>query len=333
MKRLLLIVVAIAAGALAFLYIRQTRRAAVEQAQANAASQQIASAHSDAEQQAAQLRREQARLAEVNAQLNEKLRAAKEREQSLKTNAATASKHGPSPMAAMMRDPSMRDTMKRQGQDGARRAAKQLLTTNLMQRLALDETQAAALTNLVLKKSSLGFDFMFSMMTGELDEAGLAAQGRKTREEMNAADAGVRALLGDERYQTFESAEKSQPERDRVRNFSARLAESGTPLPVDAQEQLVAVLFEERQKFSFTVDYNDPLKFDYEHLREYFSDERIDAFFAESEQLNERILARVQSLLTPEQAEVLRGALRDQVQKGRFTAKSTNAMLGQRAAR
>ena len=333
MKRLLLIVVAIAAGALAFLYIRQTRRAAAEQAQAKAAVQQVAATRNDAEQQAAQLRREQARLAEVNAQLNDKLRAAKKREQAQKTNAASPSKSDPSPMAAMLRDPAMRDTIRRQGQDGARRSVKQLLTTNLMQRLALDEAQATSLTNLVLKKATLGFDFMFSMMTGELDEAALAAAGRKTREEMNAADAGVRALLGDERYQTFESAEKSQPERDRVRNFASRLAESGNPLPAHAQEQLVASMFEERQKFPFTVDYNDPLKFDYEHLREYFSDERIDAFFAESEQLNERILARVQSLLTPAQAEVLRGALRDQVQKGRFTAKSTNAMLGQRAAR
>lgn len=333
MKRLLLIVVAIAAGALAFLYIRHARRAAAEQTQAKAAAQQVAAIRSDAEQQAAQLRREQARLAEVNAQLNEKLRAARERELARKTNAPAPSKTDPSPMAAMLRDPAMRDTMKRQGQDGARRAAKQLLSTNLMQRLALDETQAASLTNLVLKKAMSGFDFMFSMMTGELDEAGLAAQGRKTREAMNAADGDVRALLGDERYQTFESAEKSQPERDRVRNFTSRLAESGNPLPAAAQEQLITAMFEERQNFPFTVDYNDPLKFDYEHMREYFSDERIDAFFAESEQLNERILARVQSLLTPEQAEVLRGALRDQVQKGRFTAKSTNAMLGQRAAR
>ena len=90
---------------------------------------------------------------------------------------------------------------------------------------------------------------------------------------------------------------------------------------------------EERSNFKFAVDYNDTSQIDYEHFHDFYSEDKMNNYFHEMEQLNDRILQRAQAILPAEQAAELQEVLKLQLQKGKYVVKSTNAMLGKNAGR
>jgi len=337
MKKIIPIVLVAVAATFGFLYRQQTRKAAEKEAQAAAAKRELAEAEVEAERQEQRNRSEQARLSAANAQLAEKVARVARSERARATNPpsydasanATKTKH---PMAEMLRDPDMKEVFRKQARESVARGVKELVSSNLVQQLGLTKEQTVALKKLLAQKGTLGFDFMMPVMTGELDEVGLAELGRKTRAGMAALTDELKALLGDEGYKTFEAHEKSQPDRDRLDRFAVRLKEAGQVLSPDQRDQLLAAMAEERNNFKFVVDYNDTSQIDYEHFHDFYSDDKMNNYFKEMEQLNDRILQRAQAILPAEQATELQEVLKLQLQKGKYVVKSTNAMLGQRAA-
>jgi hypothetical protein len=205
----------------------------------------------------------------------------------------------------------------------------QVVNRDLIRQLNLNEEQAAALKALVVRKNSAGMEFMMSMMTGELDEAGMAGQGRKVKEGIAAADTEIKAFLGDEAYKTFEWQEKSQPERERVSKFATRCDKSQLPLLPEQQDQLLAAMFEERVRFPFQIDFEDPASFDFAHFNDFFSEENFDIHFQEVEQVNEKIAQRAQAFLTPGQLAQFKAMQQEHLAQSRFTVKTTQALLGQ----
>ena len=338
MKKIIPIVLVVATVALGFLYRQQSRKAAENEAQAAAAKQQLAEAETEAEKREQRNQSEQARLSTANAQLAEKVARVARPEPASTTNPpsqgasadATKPKH---PMAEMLRDPDMKEVFRKQAKESVARGVKELVSNDLVRQLSLTKEQTVELKKLLTQKGTLGFDFMMPVMTGELDEAGLAELGRKTKADMTALTDELKTLLGDEGYKTFEAHEKTQPDRDRVEKFTARLKETGQVLSPAQRDQLLAAMAEERNNFKFAVDYNDTSQIDYEHFHDFYAEDKMNTYFQEMEQLNDRILQRAQSILPAEQAAELQEVLKLQLQKGKYVVKSTNAMLGKNAGR
>jgi hypothetical protein len=338
MKKIIPIVLVAVAVTFGFLYRQQTRKAAEKEAQAETAKRELAEAEAEAQSQEQRAQSEQARLSAANAQLAERVARVSRSEQASTTSPST---QGPSadaakpkhPMAEMLRDPDMKEVFRKQARESVARGVKELVSTNLVQRLDLTKEQTAELKKLLTQKGTLGFDFMMPVMTGELDEAGLAELGRKTRADMGTLTDELKVLLGDEGYKAFEAYEKTQPDRDRLDRFAVRLKETGLALSPDQHDQLLAAMAEERNNFKFAVDYNDASQIDYEHFHDFYSGDKMNTYFQEMEQLNDRILQRAQAILPAEQAAELQEVLKLQLQKGKYVVKSTNAMLGKNAGR
>ena len=85
---------------------------------------------------------------------------------------------------------------------------------------------------------------------------------------------------------------------------------------------------EERNNFKFAVDYNDTAQIDYEHFHDYYAEDKMNNYFTEMEQLNNRMTQRAQELLPAEQAVEFQEILKAQLQKGKYVVKTTQAMLG-----
>src|SRR5258706_2594193 len=151
--------------------------------------------------------------------------------------------------------------------------------------------------------------------------------GLRAKQERTAADADIRNLLGKDGYDYFDRYERSDAERGRVRGFRSQFADAGQPLSSDQEQQLIAAMYEERQKFRFSIDYDDPGSFDYTHLDEYFSEENMNRFFAEREQLNEQTLARAQTILAPDQLPEFERLLREHLERGKTTVRMTQALF------
>jgi hypothetical protein len=338
MKKILLIALVAAAITLGFLYRQQTRETAAKEAETAAAKRELAEAEAEAERREQRNQSEQARLSAANAQLAEKVARVTRSEPASTTNPpsqgpsadATKPKH---PMAEMLRDPDMKEVFRKQARESVARGVKELVSTNLVQQLGLTKEQTVELKKLLTQKGTLGFDFMMPVMTGELDEAGLAELGRKTKADMSAITDELKTLLGEDDYKMFEAHEKTQPDRDRLDRFAARLKETGQGLSPDQRDQLLAAMAEERNNFRFAVDYNDTSQIDYEHFHDFYSEDKMNNYFQEMEQLNDRILQRAQAILPAGQAAELQEVLKLQLQKGKYVVKSTNAMLGKNAGR
>jgi hypothetical protein len=64
-----------------------------------------------------------------------------------------------------------------------------------------------------------------------------------------------------------------------------------------------------------------------DRLPEIFSEESLDQFIREMEQLNNRIILRAQSILPPQQSGEFAQALRDHFESSKMTVKMTNALF------
>jgi hypothetical protein len=336
MKKIIIVALLVVASALGFLYWQQSRQAADKQAEAAAAKQRLAEAEVEAERQEQRSEAEQARLSAINAQLAEKAAKAARLEQARLTNTPASPATGAKtehPMAAVLKDADMKEVMRKQARESVARSVKQLVSTNLIQELGLNEEQTATLKQLLTRKGTLGFDFLMPVMTGELDEASLAELGRKTRAAMAALTEDLRSFLGEESYRTFEAYEKTQPDRERVDKFVSRQAEAGQPLTPEQQRQLLAAMSEERSNFRFAIDYSDSSQIDYEHFHDFYAKDKMENYFREMEQLIERISQRAQSVLPADQAAEFNDLLKAQLHQSKFVVKTTNAMLDKHATR
>src|SRR6266545_2786684 len=190
MKKIIPITLVSVVIALGFLSWRQNRRATEQQAEAVAAKQQLAQVEAEAQEQEHRNQSEQARLSAVNARLAAKAADAARLEQSRATPPPSTAAADPAkpkhPMAEMLQDPDMKDVLRKQARDAVARSVKELVSSNLIQQLGLTKEQAGELKKLLSQRGTLGFDFMMPVMTGELDDAGLAELGRKTKADMAA---------------------------------------------------------------------------------------------------------------------------------------------------
>ena len=170
----------------------------------------------------------------------------------------------------------------------------------LFQQLNLTPDQTAALKDLLQKKMSVGADAGMSMLDGSLDAAQRVDLAKQMKSETDDYDAQIKQFLGDDNYQVFQAYEKTTPDRMTVSQFSDQLSGSATPLSSDQQQQLIQMMSDERNGFKWTADYNNknPLNGDFASM---FSEDKINQFAKEKDQLDQQILARAQQMLTPEQ--------------------------------
>jgi hypothetical protein len=232
-------------------------------------------------------------------------------------------------LSAIFRDAAMQEMMKDEARLGAARNVKALFNAGLAQQLHLNDQQSAALRDLLLQKSALFWEHMLlPMMTGELDEAGMAAAGKLLKQSFEENTAQLRALLGNDGYDVYQWFEKTQPDRDHAGQFSKQFAQEGQALSEDQQAELLGIMTDERSNFRFSFDLGDPAQLDLEHWYDNFTNDRIETFGMELQQLNERVLQRARAVLNPEQTTLLQSFLNRQLQKGRLTMLTTTAALG-----
>ncbi|MGH7993113.1 MAG: hypothetical protein ACREDQ_06330, partial [Limisphaerales bacterium] len=163
-------------------------------------------------------------LAETEAGAAEQSKKAEHLEQSLavaKTN---------SPMqtyAAIFKNPTMREMIKSQ-QKAVIGPMLDKQYASLFQQLNLTPEQTAALKDLLEKKTFAGTDAGFSMMDNTLDAAQRADLAKQVKSQTDDIESQIKQFLGDANYQTFQTYEKTLPDRTTVSQFNEQLAGTGT---------------------------------------------------------------------------------------------------------
>jgi len=241
--------------------------------------------------------------------------------------APSQSTNPPASGTAMLKDPAMRQMMEKQQLQALERRVKQLVNADMQKKLGRDSEQSAHLRDLLKRKQQPAVELMMALMSGELDETEATARSTQAKAARAAADQEIHDFLGKDKYDYLDWFERSDAERGRVRDFRSQFADAGAPLSHEQEEQLTLAMFDERQKFKFAIDYHDPSSFDYSRLDDYFNEANMERFFSEMSDLNEKTLARVQSILAPEQLQEFQRLQSEHLERGKATVRMTHTLF------
>jgi hypothetical protein len=314
----------------AFLLVEKNREVAAIRARIALADQERESVAAAAALAAKQTRSLQRQLHESRAETFAKTAAAEELERQLAgTRPAT---NTPRTVSDVFHKEVLKEGLKAEARAGMARNVEALFHAGLAEQLHLNADQSAALRQLLIEKSSILWDKMLvPLTTGEVDDVHMADAGRAIKQELEEKSAQIRALLGDEGYQAYQSFEKAQPDRERVQKFSSAEAAAGQSLTPDQQSQLFAVMSEEHANFKFRYDPGDPAQMNFENWRDNFTEEKLQAAGQDLEQLDERVLQRAQTVLTPDQVAQLRKAFALEHFHSLVVVRTTLSMMSEKA--
>ena len=291
----LLLVAALALGALAW---HQKNRLAQTRAQLAETQNQL-SEKSGADERVAQAERKskalQDTLVATSKFADEQSKQAEQLQQSL----AAAKTNGANPFAEMFKDPKMKEMLK-SSQKAVLGPMIDKQYAALFQQLNLTPEQSATLKDLLQRKMSAGTDAGMAMLDGSLDAAQRADLAKQIKSQSDDFDAQIKQFLGEDNYPAFQAYEKTTADRMTVSQFNDQFAGGANALSPDQQQQLILAMSDERNNFKWTADYSNKNALNGD-IGSMFSEERINQFTKEREQLDRQTLDRVRPILTLEQ--------------------------------
>jgi hypothetical protein len=192
--------------------------------------------------------------------------------------------------------------------------------------LQLTPDQSAAMKELLTKKMLVDADMGMQIMTGDLTADQRSAIVSQSKTDKDAVDAELKTFLGADNFTALQTYEKTIPDRTAISQFKDALT-SGTALNANQEQQMLQVVSQERQAFKFTTDFTDNSKFTGD-FSSYFSDDKLNTFFDEQNQLNQRYLTRAQGILTPDQLTSYQKFLNSQQELQKAGMKMAAQMFG-----
>ncbi|HWD91095.1 MAG TPA: hypothetical protein VG938_01985 [Verrucomicrobiae bacterium] len=236
-------------------------------------------------------------LTESTSVVVEQSKKAEQLQQSLAEAKTNNPLHG---MAAMFKDPKMREMIKSQ-QKAALGPMIDKQYSGLFKQLNLTPDQAAAFKDLIEKKMLAGADEGFSMMDNSLDASQRADIAKQVKSQTDDVDNQIKQYLGDDNYQAFQSYEKSVPDRVSVGQFNDQFAGTANALTASQQDQLTQAMSDARNNFTWTSGLNQKDAGMGGDMSTLLTEDNINKFVQEREQFDQQFLTRAQQILSPEQ--------------------------------
>jgi len=245
---------------------------------------------------------------------------ADEQKEKTKPGAGAVSKDEKNPMAEMMQNPAMKEMMKSQ-----MRSSMEMVYRDLFDMLGLDPDKQDKLSKLLADRASAGMELGMSMMGGKKpgkEEMKTMTDAVKAATE--TSDKAIKELLGDEAYGKFEIYEKSQPERMQLNALSGQMKDKGFALSEQAEAQLMDAMYQERTNFKYDVNLADQKDFDPEK----FTQPNLERYLEQQATLQEKILARAGTILTPDQLSVFTESQKQQAVMTKMQMELGMKMMG-----
>jgi hypothetical protein len=307
MKNIILSILLIASVALGALYANQSGKLRKQGAQLEEAQQKLAALEADLKEKSEAIEKAQeteAKAKLLQKTLTESTSAAVEqskKSEELKQSLAEAKTNNPMhSMAAMFKDPKMREMMKSQ-QKAFMGPIINKQYSDLFKQLNMTPEQTATLKGLMQNKMLAGVDVGMSMMDDSLDASQRADLQKQVKSQTDEMDNQIKEFLGDENYKSYQSYEKSVPDRMAVGQFNDQFAGTPNALSADQQSQLVQALSDARNNFKWTSGLNQQNPGANGDMASLLTPDNIDKFVAERAQFDNNFLVRAQQILTPDQ--------------------------------
>jgi hypothetical protein len=303
MKTLVLIVALAAAaglGGLGFYQHQQLNRLRAELSQLRA---ELETARLEAESAAADerlaLAEQKARLLQATLSQATEVAADQHRQVSDLEHSLAAAKTNSNGLAGLFKDPEMREMIKQQ----QKAFMGPMIDKNyaaLFKQLNLTPEQTAQVKELLEQKMLVAADMGMSMLDGSADASARKELAQKIKEETDARNDDLKALLGEDNYKSLETYEKSLPDRMSIGQFTDQNAGSALALDGAQEQQLIDAMSATRSGFTWSTDYNNQNPTD-GNFAELFNEDRMNRHFEEQAQYNQLVLDRAKAFMRAEQ--------------------------------
>lgn len=197
--------------------------------------------------------------------------------------------------------------------------------------LNLTPEQSSSLKDLILNRGLVDAEAGMSMLSGDNNDPAKRKEIMdKTKTDRDAVNSQIKDFLGEDNYTQFQTYEKTIPDRMSLNMYKDQQGSGPGALNPDQEAQLIQVMGDERQNFKFTTDYSDQSKFNGD-IASYFTEDKINKFYQESEELNQHYLDRAKTILTPEQVDPFTKFLNSQREMQKAGFKMAMTMFGQKS--
>jgi hypothetical protein len=226
-------------------------------------------------------------------------------------------------LAKMLENPEMKKMMRQQ-----QGAMMDMMYGSLFKELGLTPEETDRFKELLLdhqmKAVEAGGAFM--KLQGTDDKTAAMSQ---LAEQQKQFDEQVKAFLGDERYAQYKDYQGTLGERMTLNQFSQQMAGGQNPLNADQTSQLLEIMKQEKKSvtpvFGETGADGSATPGNWQAM---MSEDKMNEFFRQQEEINQRVLDRARAVLTPEQLNALSGFQTNQLQMQRFGMSMAAKMMG-----
>ncbi len=187
----------------------------------------------------------------------------------------------------------------------SQKATLEVMYEGLIDHLVLDEKEEKYFVDLLLSRQMKMVEHSMNLMSGDVT----GEDRKKAQEEMKAYAEEIKGeveyfLNDDADIAEWQFYEKTMEERMALTGVEQQLGQVGLPLEEGQSRQLIETMLAEKEAFDFSNDLHDNQSADTSAER--FSQENIEAWSNDIEELDTIIAGRVEDILSPEQLDVFK---------------------------
>ena len=226
-------------------------------------------------------------------------------------------------MAKMFRDPEMKKVMRTQQSMGIR-----MMYGDLGKELGLSTAEADKLLELIADRQMDASEKAMASIDGaEKDPAKLAQAGRDAQQVVADYEEKLKALLGPEKKSKLDEYDRTLGDRMALQQYSGSFSAAGQPLDDTQRTGLLQIMKEERLKTP--AGPLDPGSKDMAAaMKAMQSGDALNKSLATQRDLQQRVMARAHTVLTPDQMNAFAEAQKAQLQMQEMGVKMGRAMFG-----
>ncbi len=218
-------------------------------------------------------------------------------------------------LTKMTKDPEMRKAMAQQQRMGLN-----MIYSSLFKQLQIPPDQEQKLKDMLLEQQMANM----SQAGALLDTGGNRAEAmQKLGDDQKQRQDQIKQLIGDEKYAQFQDYNQTVGERMMLDQMGGDVA-----LSPEQKDQLLGIVLEEK-KNSQINNSGDPTTSSKDFQNVIGSPEAMDKLLAQQKQVNERVLERSGTILTPDQIRKLEPILNSQLEMQAAGAKMARQMFSQ----
>ena len=227
-------------------------------------------------------------------------------------------------LSKMMDDPDMKKMMRQQ-----QGAMMDIMYGGLFKELGLTQEETDKFKELLLDRQMKAVEAGGAFMKLQSEDNDKTAAMSELAEQQKEFDEQVKAFLGDARYTQYKDYNETMTERMTLNQFSEQMAGGRNPLNADQTSQLLEIMKQERKGMTpvfseTTVDGSATVA----NFQVMMSEDKMNELFKQQEEINQRVLERAKTVLTPEQLDALAAHQSSQLQMQRMGMSMAAKMFG-----